>query len=205
MELAHRPKVDLYDIENYNFCDKNPHKPMRDISTGARLTRLKRKFEERGCVRSVEAVLLVHIHHHPHIFVVRDAAGQYRLPGGKCHEVEDDKQCIMRKLRTFLGQEGGAAMGSHLGFTVGDLLGEWTRPNLEALLYPYCPPHITRPKEVRRVYLVRMPATFTFSVPKNMKLLSVPLFELFDNTTRFGSVVLASLPQCLSRFQINYC
>ena len=35
-------------------------------------------------------------------------------------------------------------------------------------------------------------------VPKNLKLLAVPLFELFDNTARYGHVI-AGIPQYLSR------
>jgi cleavage and polyadenylation specificity factor subunit 5 len=38
-------------------------------------------------------------------------------------------------------------------------------------------------------------------VPKNLKLLAVPLFELYQNE-RYGQVV-ASVPACISRFHIN--
>ena len=43
----------------------------------------------------------------------------------------------------------------------------------------------------------------TFSVPKNMKLLAVPLFELYDNSARYGPQ-LAALPHLLSRFNYVY-
>ena len=39
-------------------------------------------------------------------------------------------------------------------------------------------------------------------VPKNHKLLAVPLFELHDNAAKFGSVV-AAIPQLMSRFKLN--
>ena len=38
-------------------------------------------------------------------------------------------------------------------------------------------------------------------VPKNLKLLAVPLFELYQNE-RYGQEI-ASVPVCLSRFHIN--
>lgn len=38
------------------------------------------------------------------------------------------------------------------------------------------------------------------SVPKNMKLLAVPLFELYDNSQRYGPQ-LSALPHYLSRFR----
>ncbi len=45
--------------------------------------------------------------------------------------------------------------------------------------------------------------TFPFSqVPKNLKLLAVPLFELFQNE-RYGSVI-GSVPQVLSRFPLFF-
>lgn len=37
------------------------------------------------------------------------------------------------------------------------------------------------------------------SVPKNMKLLAVPLFELYDNATRYGGQ-LSAIPHLLSRY-----
>lgn len=39
-----------------------------------------------------------------------------------------------------------------------------SRPNFENFLYPYCPPHIERPKEVRSLYLVHLPEKCFFSV-----------------------------------------
>lgn len=39
-------------------------------------------------------------------------------------------------------------------------------------------------------------------VPKHLKLLAVPLFELHDNMTKFGPVI-AAIPQLMSRFKLN--
>lgn len=41
------------------------------------------------------------------------------------------------------------------------------------------------------------------SVPKNMKLLAVPLFELYDNTQRYGPQ-LAAIPHYLSRYRWEF-
>jgi cleavage and polyadenylation specificity factor subunit 5 len=41
------------------------------------------------------------------------------------------------------------------------------------------------------------------SVPKNMKLLAVPLFELYDNTQRYGPQ-LSAIPHLLSRYNFEY-
>ena len=41
------------------------------------------------------------------------------------------------------------------------------------------------------------------SVPKNMKLLAVPLFELYDNTARYGPQ-LSAIPHYLSRYNFEF-
>ncbi|PWA54170.1 myb domain protein 45 [Artemisia annua] len=51
-------------------------------------------------------------------------------------------------------------------------------------MYPYCPPHITKPKECKKLYIVHLSEREYFAVPKNLKLLAVQLFELYDNVQR---------------------
>lgn len=46
-------------------------------------------------------------------------------------------------------------------------------------------------------------ATEVLSVPKNMKLLAVPLFELYDNTARYGPQ-LSAIPHLLSRYNFEF-
>lgn len=70
-------------------------------------------------------------------------------------------------------------------------------------MYPYLPPHVTRPKEVKKLYLIQLPKEKAVSVPKNMKLLAVPLFELYDNSQRYGPQ-LSALPHYLSRFRWEF-
>jgi cleavage and polyadenylation specificity factor subunit 5 len=50
--------------------------------------------------------------------------------------------------------------------------------------------------------LSRLPAEI-LSVPKNMKLLAVPLFELYDNTGRYGPQ-LSAIPHLLSRYNFEF-
>ena len=101
--------------------------------------------------------------------------------------------------------------------------------------YPYMPPHITKPKECRKMFFIILPERCTppvqsvsiccvwlsllacwhsrsaplmlrtgvFAVPRNLKLLAVPLFELYDNPQRYGPII-SNLPQFLSRFHWMY-
>lgn len=88
-------------------------------------------------------------------------------------------------------------------WTVHSTLAQWYRPNYETFMYPYLPPHSTRPKECKKLYLLQLPEKRVLSVPKNMKLLAVPLFELYDNTQRYGPQ-LSAIPHYLSRFRWEF-
>ena len=74
---------------------------------------------------------------------------------------------------------------------------------MASLQYPYCPTHITKPKEMRRLYLCLLPPDCIFAVPRNYKLLAVPLYELHGNERSYGMAI-AGLPQLLSRFSFVY-
>lgn len=107
-----------------------------------------------------------------------------------------DEEGLLRKLTTVMAP---AADNMRPAWRVGECLGTYYRPNFENMMYPYCPPHIARPKEVKRLYLVHLPERGYFAVPKNYKLVAVPLFEIYDNVQRYGPVI-SALPQLLSRF-----
>ena len=83
------------------------------------------------------------------------------------------------------------------------ILGNWWRPNFEPSQYPYIPPHITKPKESKKLFLVQLPEKSFFAVPRNYKLVAAPLFELYDNAQGYGPII-SSLPQSLSRFSYIY-
>ena len=107
--------------------------------------------------------------------------------------------------------------------------------------YPFVPAHITKPKECKKLFLVQLPersewlivsgnVTFVLTdglarlevlaVPKNMKLLAIPLFELYDNAARYVRISnilshplnwpcsygpqLSAIPHLLSRYNFIY-
>ncbi|KAJ0810039.1 putative ATPase, AAA-type, core, cleavage/polyadenylation specificity factor subunit 5 [Helianthus annuus] len=76
---------------------------------------------------------------------------------------------------------GNRPRGYRQQHRIGECVAVWWRPNLETIMYPYCPPHITKPKECKKLYVVHLSEREYFAVPKNLKLLTVPLFELYDN------------------------
>jgi cleavage and polyadenylation specificity factor subunit 5 len=149
----------------------------------------------------------------------------YALPGGKLKPGEEEVDGLNRKLRLKLAPSGTSGLAQP-EWHVGELLATWTRPQFEPHVYPYCPPHVTRPVETRRVYIVHLPEKCFFAVrrcnscwallhrrptarthhsaraqvPKNLKLLAVPLMELHSGSIKFGAE-LAGIPTLLSRFQ----
>ncbi|KXZ43916.1 hypothetical protein GPECTOR_77g13 [Gonium pectorale] len=110
------------------------------------------------------------------------------------------------RLRAFGGNVGNylAPQNAALQVTwdVGEVVGVFYRPNFDTVFYPYVPAHITRPKECRKLFVVQLPERCVFAVPKNMRLVAVPVFELYDNLPRYGPII-SSVPAVLSRLRLN--
>jgi cleavage and polyadenylation specificity factor subunit 5 len=162
--------------------------------------------------RSVDACLLVHEHGHPHILALQINDKLFRLPGDTLREGEDEFDGLKRILdeqlspREFNGsiippssQVEESLPSPKNDWDICDLLSVWWRPNADQFTYPYCPPHVTKPVEMKKIFLVQLPEKKSFAVPKNQKLMAVPLFELFENEARYGPVI-SSIPHVLSRF-----
>ncbi|ORX41930.1 cleavage and polyadenylation specific factor 5 [Piromyces finnis] len=193
--------VSLYSLENYKFGVKDPQ-PEEDPSVAARLNRLQNEYEKYGIRRTVEGVLVVHEHNHPHVLLLQIANTFFKLPGDALKPGEDEIEGLKLRLSQKLSPASQVGLDTS-DWEVGELLSIWYRPNFENFMYPYIPAHITKPKEMKKIFLIHLPEKKTFSVPKNMKLLAVPLFELYDNSARYGPQ-LAALPHLLSRFNYVY-
>ncbi|XP_053209604.1 cleavage and polyadenylation specificity factor subunit 5-like [Panonychus citri] len=190
--------INLYPLSNYTFGTKDALFE-KDPSVPARFQRMKDEFEKVGMRRSVEGVLLVHEHRLPHVLLLQLGTTFFKLPGGELKAGEDEVEGLKRLLTETLGRQDGIANE----WTIEDTIGNWWRPNFEPPQYPYVPPHITKPKEHKRLFLVQLPEKALFAVPKNYKLVAAPLFELYDNAQGYGPII-SSLPQTLSRFNFIY-
>mmetsp|Transcript_28768 Transcript_28768/g.81019 ORF Transcript_28768/g.81019 Transcript_28768/m.81019 type:complete len:235 (+) Transcript_28768:177-881(+) len=191
--------VTVYPIGNYNFGVKGPRHE-KDKSVAERLTRMRAKYLKEGPRRSVEGILLVQEHNHPHVLLLQIGNTFFKLPGGRLRPGESEVDGLKRKLVNNLSP---VEQSLATDWEIGDCAGVYWRPNFENnVLYPYLPPHITKPKEVKKLFVVLLPEKCYFSVPKNLKLMAVPLFELYENVQRYGPVI-SSLPQLLSRFHFT--
>ncbi|KAJ3693009.1 hypothetical protein LUZ60_012104 [Juncus effusus] len=192
------PAVNVYPLSNYTFGTKEP-KMEKDTSVADRLARMKVNYNKEGMRTSVEAILLVQEHNHPHLLLLQIGNTFCKLPGGRLKPGENEVEGLKRKLCSKLAVNNPSFPQN---WQIGDCVAVWWRPNFETVMYPYCPPHITKPKECKKLYLVHLSEREYFAVPRNLKLLAVPLFELYDNVQRYGPVI-STIPQQLSRFQFN--
>jgi cleavage and polyadenylation specificity factor subunit 5 len=192
------PVVNLYNLANFTFGIKEPLME-KDTSVAQRLARHKDNYERRGVRRTVEAVLVVHHHNHPHVLLLQIGNTFFKLPGGRLRPGEGEIEGLKRKLTRKLAPN----FQNPPDWEIGELLCIYWRPNFETMQYPYIPPHITKPKECKKLFMVLLPESCTFAVPKNLKLLAVPLFEMYDNPQRYGPII-SSIPQFLGRLQFIY-
>ncbi|KXS17206.1 cleavage and polyadenylation specific factor 5 [Gonapodya prolifera JEL478] len=197
--MATQSTAPLFPLGNYTFGVKD-HMSEQDPSVAARLQRLAHEYEERGQRTTVEGVIVVHDHGHPHVLMLQIANTFFKLPGEALNPGEDEIQGLKVRLSQMLSPPGS---NDHHEWEIGELIGVWWRPNFETFMYPYVPAHITHPKEQKKLFLVHMPERKVLAVPRNMKLLAVPLFELYDNAARYGQQ-LSALPHLLSRFNFIY-
>jgi cleavage and polyadenylation specificity factor subunit 5 len=198
MVSSSSPVVNVYPLANYTFGTKEP-KMEKDTSVADRLARMKVNYMKEGMRTSVEAILLVQEHNHPHILLLQIGNTFCKLPGGRLKPGENEIEGLKRKLCSKLAVNSPSFPPN---WQVGECVAVWWRPNFETVMYPYCPPHITKPKECKKLFIVHLSEREYFAVPRNLKLLAVPLFELYDNVQRYGPVI-STIPQQLSRFQFN--
>ena len=142
-------------------------------------------------------------------------------PGDYLRAEDDEIEGFKARLNERLAPVGTQFTGEGVNdeWQIADTLAQWWRPNFETFMYPFIPAHVTRPKECKKLYFIQLPRSSMFaqnttgyhtnrrievlSVPKNMKLLAVPLFELYDNTGRYGPQ-LSAIPHLLSRYNFEF-
>lgn len=119
--------------------------------------------------------MLCHEHNHPHVMLLQIANSFHKLyepvfnnwcsrctdylyrPGGWLQHDEDEIEGFQRILDDLFEPDGAQPEGKK--WEIGDTVGQWWRPNFETSLYPYLPVHVTRPKEIKKMYLIPLPQT----------------------------------------------
>eukprot|EP00049_Salpingoeca_infusionum_P004600 m.81538 g.81538 ORF g.81538 m.81538 type:complete len:212 (+) comp12641_c0_seq1:177-812(+) len=188
------PQLTIYPFANYTISTADGGTKKEQRSADARMTQLKSDYETYGLVRSVEVVMVVDIHGHPHVLVFQIGSKFYTLPGGQLEPGEDEVAGLKRLMNLYFELAPDDVEPSCI-------LGHWYRPNFEPSVYPYVPAHVSKPKEEKLVVLLQLPAKATFTVNGANKLTPMAIMELYDNKESYGAV-LASLPLVLSRLSV---
>lgn len=120
----------------------------------ARLRRLENDYEAHGMRRTVEAVLVVHQHNHPHVLMLQIANAFFKLYVGKMsvlhtneslivlfdspgHYLQpgvDEKEGLKQILNERLGPADPNEWPNEPAWEIGDCLSTWWRPNFESYM-----------------------------------------------------------------------
>ncbi|CAI9293168.1 unnamed protein product [Lactuca saligna] len=193
--------VDIYPLSSYYFSSKPAVASKDENETLAdRAQRLKSNYDAHGMRICVDAVILVELFKHPHLLLLQSKNCIYKLPGGRLRSDESEIDGLKRKLSNKLSAADDDSYRNQ--WNVGECIGTWWKSDFETIPYPYLPSSGKNPKECIKLYIVKLPSSKDFIVPKNLKLLAVPLCQLHENRKTYGSII-AGIPELLSRFSIN--
>lgn len=89
--------------------------------------------------RTVEGVLVVHDHGHPHILMLQIANAFFKLPGDYLKPGEDEVEGLKKRLDDRLAppsdsRQFNASHGVDNEWEIGDCLAQWWRPNFETFM-----------------------------------------------------------------------
>lgn len=72
------PTITLYHISNYTFGQKDA-KLEKDQTVAGKMKRMKEQYEKEGMRTSVEGIILMHEHNHPHILLLKITENFFKL------------------------------------------------------------------------------------------------------------------------------
>ncbi|VDK64062.1 unnamed protein product [Onchocerca ochengi] len=218
--------IRLYPLKNYCVRNNDYEDPPR-LSEYKQFLKLREEYESNGMIRTVKAVLLCYQHSIIHVLLLKNGNGPMssKLPGGRLKSDEDETAGMKRvmtqvQLNLFATQAlvRRSKYSIQLTYLVFQIMesendvdsickiqhvANWWRPNFEAPIYPYIPSHITKPKEVIKIFSVELPKRAMITIAKNNTLVAAPLFEIYRNVGQYGPII-AYLPHVLGRFNYFY-
>ncbi|KAG6599518.1 Pre-mRNA cleavage factor Im 25 kDa subunit 1, partial [Cucurbita argyrosperma subsp. sororia] len=192
-----RGGIDIYPLRNYFFGSKEALL-FKNEALADRVQRMNSNYAAYGLRTYVGAVLLVELFKHPHLLLLRLRNSIVKLPGGRLRPNESDLDGLRRKLSSKLSAIGASDASD---WEIGECLGMWWRPDFETF-DPHLSSNVKGAKECTKLFLVKLPENREFFVPKNLKLIAVPLCQIQKSHETYGPVI-SSIPQLLSKFSFN--
>ena len=111
--------------------------------------------------RTCEGILVCHDHNHPHVLMLQIANAFFKLPGDYLPHDADEIPAFKTRLNERLALSGNQFSndGNEGEWEIGETLAQWWRPNFETFMYPFIPPHVSRPKECKKLYFIQLPSS----------------------------------------------
>ena len=95
-------------------------------------------IDNAGMRRTVEGIMVVHEHGHPHILMLQIANAFFKLPGDYLTPGETDEPGLKKRLDDRLAPLDPTMFEPHEGalneWEIGDCLAQWWRPNFETFM-----------------------------------------------------------------------
>lgn len=161
-----------------------------------KMTRLRQYFATSGTKKTIRAIMLAFQHGHPYLLLLdkKSQENSFKLPGGTLEVGEDFETGLGRILEKKLGLRDGYEI-------VDQLVATWNRPLFTEQMLPYCPVHISTPKEVEEWYVVRLPERAKLYISSKYDLRMTSFYDLQSGADRFGEQ-LSKIPVLISRFNL---
>lgn len=196
--------------------------PEEDPSVSARLQRLQNNYEDFGMRRTVEGVLVVHDHGHPHILMLQIANAFFKLyvlpcslhflpfdvtssPGDYLKPGEDELEGLKRRLDDRLAppsdsRQFNASHGIDNDWEIGDCIAQWWRPNFETFMVCNALLHLRRSENLTMIIHPRAHSTHLFlrtspnlKSAKNFSLCKCPSVVRLSSDMLYPRRILTSL------------
>ncbi|KAJ3683357.1 hypothetical protein LUZ60_013584 [Juncus effusus] len=192
-------QMDIYPLSSYYFCTKDAVQE-RTESFADRTLRFKSNFEAHGLRICVYGVLVVELLGKSHVLLLQVKNSFFKLPGGRLRPHETDAQGLNRKLSRDLSSYQESSINDD--WQIDKCIGTMWRSEFDTSPLCYNPTVTCQPKECIKLFLIRLQMSRQFVVPKNFKLLAVPLFHIRDNSETYGPII-SKIPYLLSNFSFN--
>ena len=102
-------------------------------------------YEQYGMRRTVEGLMIVHEHNHPHVLLLQVANSFFKLPGDYLKPGEGDIDGLKKRMQKRLGPDDASGADSSMnggweegggadGWEIADSIGQFYRPNFESFM-----------------------------------------------------------------------
>jgi cleavage and polyadenylation specificity factor subunit 5 len=191
--------IHVYPVTNYSFGSKAAREE-KDATVAEAMVRHKATYQKEGMRRTVCAGARGEPARTPARVASAHEQGSVQAPRGPIEKGRGGDRWLKAQVTQQTVSRGTEAASEGVGRRRVRRAVVPAEPR--AVLLPVPPRALHAAERVRRGLRIRAPTKCVFAVPKNTKLLAVPLFELYGNEQRYGALI-ASVPHLVSRYNLQ--